>query len=83
MAYDITPQECRLRDLTYAAPIFVDVEYVRGRQIVPYRKGSIDRMVLSSAAGVRRVGTRMIRTPNPLAKLACRRGNRTISTSWP
>lgn len=24
---DITPQQCRLRDMTYAAPITVDVEY--------------------------------------------------------
>ncbi|KAI9837612.1 MAG: DNA-directed RNA polymerase III core subunit ret1 [Sclerophora amabilis] len=31
---DITPNECRLRDMTYAAPILVDIEYVRGRQIV-------------------------------------------------
>lgn len=38
IAYDVTPQECRLRDLTYSAPIYVDVEYVRGRQIV-LRKG--------------------------------------------
>jgi DNA-directed RNA polymerase III subunit RPC2 len=29
---------CRLRDLTYAAPIKVDVEYTRGKQIVS-RKG--------------------------------------------
>ncbi|EPB70200.1 DNA-directed RNA polymerase, beta subunit [Ancylostoma ceylanicum] len=28
----ITPQECRLRDMTYAAPINVDVEYTRGSQ---------------------------------------------------
>ena len=38
VSYEVTPQECRLRDLTYAAPIFVDLEYVRGRQIV-VRKG--------------------------------------------
>lgn len=30
----ITPHECRLRDLTYAAPIFVDVEYTRQTQLV-------------------------------------------------
>lgn len=24
------PHECRLRDLTYAAPIIVDIEYIRG-----------------------------------------------------
>ena len=33
----VTPQHCRLRDLTYAAPITVDVEYVRARQIVTRR----------------------------------------------
>ncbi|CAO3683759.1 unnamed protein product [Rhizopus stolonifer] len=32
-----TPHECRLRDLTYSANIFVDVEYTRGRQIVKRR----------------------------------------------
>jgi DNA-directed RNA polymerase III subunit RPC2 len=31
---EITPNECRLRDLTYAAPIYVDIEYTRGKQIV-------------------------------------------------
>src|SRR5204863_7875645 len=30
----VTPNECRLRDMTYAAPILVDFEYVRGRQRV-------------------------------------------------
>lgn len=38
VSYKVTPQDCRLRDLTYAAPIFVDVEYTRGRQII-IRKG--------------------------------------------
>ena len=26
----ITPHDCRLRDLTYAAPCYVDLRYVRG-----------------------------------------------------
>jgi len=30
--------QCRLRDMNYSAPIIVDVEYVRGKQIV-IRKG--------------------------------------------
>ncbi|KAJ7536311.1 hypothetical protein O6H91_12G064000 [Diphasiastrum complanatum] len=34
----ITPQQCRLRDMTYSAPISVDVEYTRGKEIVT-RKG--------------------------------------------
>nr|WCZ58372.1 RNA polymerase III subunit RPC2 [Paratrimastix eleionoma] len=37
---EITPQQCRLRDITYSAPIVVDVEYTRGRQIV-IRKGLV------------------------------------------
>ena len=34
VATDITPQQCRLRDITYAAPITVDIEYTRGKEIV-------------------------------------------------
>ena len=34
MQTDITPQQCRLRDITYAAPITVDIEYTRGKEIV-------------------------------------------------
>ncbi|KZS95369.1 beta and beta-prime subunits of DNA dependent RNA-polymerase [Sistotremastrum niveocremeum HHB9708] len=30
----ITPQECRLRDMTYSAPIYVTIQYTRGKQIV-------------------------------------------------
>ena len=33
----LTPHDCRLRDLTYAAPIFVDIEYSRGKDIVHLR----------------------------------------------
>lgn len=35
--------------------LFVDAHTFRGRQIVPYRKSSVARLVLSSAAGVRRL----------------------------
>lgn len=34
----IAPHECRLRDMTYSAPIIVDIEYTRGNQRV-IRKG--------------------------------------------
>lgn len=34
---DISPQQCRLRDMTYSAPISVDVEYTRGKEIVMKR----------------------------------------------
>lgn len=40
----ITPHECRLRDLTYAAPIYVDVEYTKGTEIIVRRDIVIGRM---------------------------------------
>lgn len=33
VTHNIFPQECRIRDMTYAAPIHVDVEYTKGNQI--------------------------------------------------
>ncbi len=33
------PQQCRLRDMTYRAPITVDIEYTRGKEIVTKRGG--------------------------------------------
>lgn len=44
LASTITPNECRLRDMTYAAPILVDFEYVRGRQRVKRNGTAIGRM---------------------------------------
>lgn len=46
LQYDSTvnPQECRLRDTTYAAPIQVDFEYLRGRQRVIRRGVAIGRI---------------------------------------
>ena len=40
----ITPNECRLRDTTYAAPVFVDIEYVRGKVIVRRQEIPIGRL---------------------------------------
>jgi hypothetical protein len=34
----ITPFQCRLRDCTYSAPIYVSVRYTRGRQIIVKNK---------------------------------------------
>ena len=31
---DVTPHQCRLRDMTYSAPITVDVEYTRGNKLI-------------------------------------------------
>eukprot|EP00916_Digyalum_oweni_P014317 GHVL01023532.1.p1 GENE.GHVL01023532.1~~GHVL01023532.1.p1 ORF type:complete len:1163 (+),score=185.74 GHVL01023532.1:134-3622(+) len=41
---DITPHQCRLRDLTYGAPILVDVRYTRGNQLVQKNGVDIGRM---------------------------------------
>ena len=41
---EVTPQECRLRDMSYAAPIFVDVEYTKGGRLVKRPKLPIGRM---------------------------------------
>lgn len=35
-----TPFQCRLRDATYSAPIYVNIRYTRGRQIVVKKKVS-------------------------------------------
>ncbi|MFH4983624.1 hypothetical protein AB6A40_010333 [Gnathostoma spinigerum] len=40
----ITPHECRLRDMTYSAPIMVDIEYTRGNQRVVRKGLTIGRM---------------------------------------
>lgn len=40
----VTPQECRLRDMTYAAPIEVDVEYTRAKTVVRRKGVCIGRM---------------------------------------
>lgn len=39
-----TPFQCRLRDCTYSAPIYVNVRYTRGRQIVVKRNVVIGRL---------------------------------------
>ncbi|ORZ33682.1 DNA-directed RNA polymerase III subunit RPC2 [Catenaria anguillulae PL171] len=40
----LTPHECRMRDLTYAAPIYVDVEYVRAKMLVRMKNVTIGRL---------------------------------------
>ncbi|AMD19615.1 HCL536Cp [Eremothecium sinecaudum] len=40
----VPPHECRLRDMTYSTPIYVDIEYTRGRSIVLHRDVEIGRM---------------------------------------
>ncbi|CAE7878457.1 POLR3B, partial [Symbiodinium sp. KB8] len=40
----VSPHECRLRDLTYAAPVYVDVKYTRGDTVVLRRKVEVGRL---------------------------------------
>lgn len=40
----VPPHECRLRDMTYSAPIYVDIEYTRGRNIIMHKNVEIGRM---------------------------------------
>lgn len=39
-----TPFQCRLRDATYSAPIYVNLRYTRGRQIVVKKKVVVGRL---------------------------------------
>lgn len=40
----VTPNECRLRDMTYAAPIMVDLEYSRGKNRIRRKGITIGRL---------------------------------------
>ena len=40
----LTPHECRLRDITYAAPIFVDIEFLKGKKRTTRRNVQIGRL---------------------------------------
>ena len=44
MSQSINPHDCRLRDMTYSAPITVDIEYLRGQQRVIRNGLPIGRM---------------------------------------
>lgn len=44
MSRKTTPHECRLRDITYSAPILVDIEYARGNQRIKKHNLTIGRM---------------------------------------
>jgi DNA-directed RNA polymerase III subunit RPC2 len=40
----VYPHDCRLRDLTYCAPVYVDVKYTRGKSIVTQHNVHIGRI---------------------------------------
>lgn len=41
---EVTPMECRLRDMTYAAPIVVDIQYIRDKQKIIRKNVPLGRM---------------------------------------
>ncbi|PHH66645.1 hypothetical protein CDD81_6482 [Ophiocordyceps australis] len=41
---EVTPMECRLRDMTYAAPILVNIAYIRDRQKIVRKNVPLGRM---------------------------------------
>jgi DNA-directed RNA polymerase III subunit RPC2 len=43
-SYKITPHACRLRDMTYAGTILVDIKYTRGKTVVQKRNIEIGKM---------------------------------------
>ena len=42
--HNLTPNECRIRDLTYSAPIYVDLEYTKGEKVNRTKKVPIGYM---------------------------------------
>ncbi|XP_013391802.1 DNA-directed RNA polymerase III subunit RPC2 [Lingula anatina] len=66
IAKTISPHECRLRDMTYSAPITVDVEYTRGSQRIVRNNLPIGRMpIMLRSSNCVLTG----KTPAELAKL--------------
>lgn len=62
----ISPHECRLRDMTYSAPITVDIEYTRGNQRIVRNNLPIGRMpVMLRSSNCVLSG----KTPSEMAKL--------------
>ncbi|OQS55030.1 RET1 [Ecytonucleospora hepatopenaei] len=41
---DVFPQECRIRDLTYAANIYVDIEYIKNKKIIVKKNVFLGKM---------------------------------------
>uniref|UniRef100_A0A0L8H2E6 DNA-directed RNA polymerase subunit beta n=1 Tax=Octopus bimaculoides TaxID=37653 RepID=A0A0L8H2E6_OCTBM len=62
----VSPQECRLRDMTYSAPITVDIEYTRGQQRIIRNNLPIGRMpIMLRSSNCVLTG----KSPSELAKL--------------
>ena len=56
----VTPNECRLRDMTYAAPILVDVRYTKQKTAFPAERHA-NRKVTNHAAEFEMCPSRQVR----------------------
>ncbi|KAK1772415.1 DNA-directed RNA polymerase III subunit RPC2 [Phialemonium atrogriseum] len=64
---DVTPMECRLRDMTYSAPLIVDIVYTRDRKKVVRKDivlGRIPVMLKSSKCSLRRANNAQMEIMN-------------------
>ncbi|QUC21061.1 uncharacterized protein UV8b_05304 [Ustilaginoidea virens] len=52
----VTPMECRLRDMTYAAPIVVDIQYIRDKQKIIRKNVPLGRMPVMLKSSKCRLG---------------------------
>ncbi|KAI9158388.1 DNA-directed RNA polymerase III subunit RPC2 [Paramyrothecium foliicola] len=53
---EVTPMECRLRDMTYAAPILVDIAYIRDKQKIVRKNVPLGRMPVMLRSSKCRLG---------------------------
>ncbi|KAM0440777.1 hypothetical protein ACHAPT_000078 [Fusarium lateritium] len=53
---DVTPMECRLRDMTYAAPILIDIQYIRDKQRIVRKNVPLGRMPVMLKSSKCRLG---------------------------
>ncbi|ODA81034.1 hypothetical protein RJ55_03996 [Drechmeria coniospora] len=53
---EVTPMECRLRDMTYAAPILVDIAYIRDKQKIVRKNVPLGRMPVMLKSSKCRLG---------------------------
>jgi DNA-directed RNA polymerase III subunit RPC2 len=61
----ITPHECRLRDITYGAPLLVTLQYTRGKNVVRKRNVCIGRIPIMLRSN------KCVLTGRTEAQLAC------------
>lgn len=70
---DITPQQCRLRDMTYSAPISVDIEYTRGKEVIVKKgKNGVGAVTIGRLPLMLRSGRCLLKFDH-LLDLACRK----------